>query len=142
IAKRDQRLELMKLSGKVAIVTGAAGGIGRASALLFAKEGARVSLVDIKKEALNETLGLIQKAGGEARISLTNVGDEEQVNSCVEEMVRRWGRVDILFNNAGIVLVKFLEDTSEEEWDRLMSVNLKSIFLAVKQVVPNMRRQG
>jgi len=139
---RDQRFGFMKLKGRVAIVTGAAGGIGRASANLFAKEGARVTLVDVKKEALDETLALIQKEGGDARISLTDVGVEEQVKDCVDETVRGWGRVDILFNNAGIVLVKFLEDTSEREWDRLMSVNLKSIFLGVKHVVPHMRRQG
>jgi len=132
----------MRLKDKVAVVTGAAGGIGRASAILFAAEGARVTAIDVKKEALNETVSLIQKAGGKAHLSLTDVGNEEQVKTAVAETVAQWGRVDVLFNNAGIVLVKFLEDTTEAEWDRLMAVNLKSIFLAVKHTVPHMRRRG
>src|SRR5690348_9640199 len=132
----------MRLKGKVAIVTGAAGGIGRASAILFAAEGARVTAIDVKKVALEETVALIKKAGGEAHLSLTDVGNNAQVKDVVDGTVARWGRVDILFNNAGIVLVKFLEDTTEEEWDRLMAVNLKSIFLGVKHTVPHMRRQG
>jgi NAD(P)-dependent dehydrogenase (short-subunit alcohol dehydrogenase family) len=132
----------MRLKGKVAIVTGAAGGIGRASAILFAAEGARVTAVDVKKEALSETVTLIEKAGGEGRLSITDVGDEEQVKTAVDETVAQWGRADILFNNAGIVLVKFLEETTESEWDRVMDVNLKSIFLGVKHTVPHMRRQG
>ncbi len=132
----------MRLKGKVAIVTGAAGGIGRASAVLFAAEGARVTAVDVKKEGLGETVELVKRVGGEAHFSLTDVGNEEQVRTAVAETVARWGGVDILFNNAGIVLVKFLEETSESEWDRLMAVNLKSIFLGVKHTVPHMRRQG
>jgi NAD(P)-dependent dehydrogenase (short-subunit alcohol dehydrogenase family) len=132
----------MRLKGKVAIVTGAAGGIGRASAILFAGEGARVTAIDVKEKALLETVALIQKAGGEAHPSLIDVGNSAQVKKAVDETVARWGRVDILFNNAGIVLVKFLEDTTEEEWDRLMAVNLKSIFLGVKHTVPHMRKQG
>lgn len=132
----------MRLKGKVGIVTGAAGGIGRASAILFAKEGAKVTAVDVKKEALAETISLIEKEGGEAWPSLTDVAREEQVKAAVAETVAKWGRVDILFNNAGMVQVKFLEDTTEEEWDRLMAVNLKSIFLAVKHTVPLMRKQG
>ena len=132
----------MRLKGKVAIVTGAAGGIGRASAILFAAEGARVTAIDVKQDGLSETVALVKQAGGEAHLSLTDVGRESQVKAVIDETVARWGRVDILFNNAGIVLVKFLEDTTEEEWDRLMAVNLKSIFLGVKHTVPHMRKQG
>ena len=132
----------MRLKDKVAIVTGAAGGIGRASAILFAREDARVAVVDIKKEALAETAALIREAGGEVYLSVSDVANESEVKAVIDGTVARWGRVDILFNNAGIVLVKFLEDTTESEWDRLMAVNLKSIFFGVKQVVPHMRRQG
>ena len=132
----------MRLKDKVAIVTGAARGIGRASATLFAKEGAKVTVADNRADLGQETVRLIEDAGGQARFVLTDVADEGQVKALVEGTVAKWGKLDILFNNAGIVLVKFLEDTTEAEWDRLMGVNLKSIFLAVKYAVSHMRRQG
>lgn len=132
----------MKLTGKVAVVTGAARGIGRASAILFAKEGAKLTVADNRSELGQETVRLIEGAGGQAYFALTDVANEAQVRAMVNETVARWGRLDILFNNAGMVLVKFLEETTEAEWDRLMAVNLKSIFFAVKHAVPCMRRQG
>ena len=132
----------MRLKGKVAIVTGAARGIGRASAMLFAKEGAKVTVADNRADLGQETVRQIEEAGGEARFALTDVSDEEQVKAMVEGTVAQWGKLDILFNNAGIVLVKFVEDTTVEEWDQVMGVNLKSIFLGVKHAIPHMRRQG
>jgi len=132
----------MKLKGKVAIVTGAARGIGHASAFLFAKEGARVTVADKCPDLGKETARLIDRAGGEAQFVETDVADEAQVKAMIEVTVSRWGKLDILFNNAGIVLVKFLEETTAEEWDRVMGVNVKSIFLAVKYAVPYMRKQG
>ncbi|HEX9250497.1 MAG TPA: SDR family NAD(P)-dependent oxidoreductase, partial [Gemmatimonadaceae bacterium] len=132
----------MKLEGKVAVVTGAARGIGRASAILFAAEGAKVTVADTRAGLGQETVRLIQGAAGEAQFVPTDVASEEQVKRMVEQTISRWGRIDILFNNAGITLVKFLEETSESEWDHLMSVNLKSIFFGVKHSAPYMRRQG
>ena len=132
----------MKLEGKVAVVTGAARGIGRASAILFAKEGAKVTVADTRVELGQETTRLIESAGGHAQFIATDVASEEQVKKMIADTVTRWGRIDILFNNAGIGLVKFLEETSESEWDHLMSVNLKSIFFGVKYSVPYMRQQG
>jgi NAD(P)-dependent dehydrogenase (short-subunit alcohol dehydrogenase family) len=132
----------MKLKDKVAVVTGAARGIGRASAILLAKEGAKVTVADNRPDLGQETARLIEEARGEAYFVLTDVTDEAQVKAMVETTIARWGRLDILFNNAGIVLVKFLEDTSAAEWDQVMGVNLKSIFLAVKYAVPHMRRRG
>jgi NAD(P)-dependent dehydrogenase (short-subunit alcohol dehydrogenase family) len=132
----------MKLEDKVAIVTGAAQGIGHASAVLFAKEGARVTVADKCRSLGRETARLIERSGGEAQFVETDVADESQVKAMVEATVSRWGKLDILFNNAGVVLVKFLEDTTAEEWDRLMGVNVRSIFLAVKYAVPYMRKQG
>jgi len=132
----------MKLEGKVAIVTGAAQGIGRASAILFAKEGAKVTVADIRADLGWETISLIASAGGQASFSLTDVSKEEAVQKMVEQTVARWGRVDILFNNAGYAQVKRVEETSEAEWDHLFGVNLKSVFFGVKYVVPIMRRQG
>ncbi len=132
----------MRLRGKVAVVTGAGGGIGRASAILFAKEGAKVTVVDIKCDLGEETVGLIQDAGGKAYHACADVTRESEVKGMLDETVARWGRLDILFNNAGIVMVKFLEEMSEAEWDRLMNVNVKSVYLAVKHAVEHMRRQG
>lgn len=132
----------MKLNGKVAIVTGAARGTGGASAILFAREGAKVTVADIRADLGQETVRLIESAGGEAQFVLADVGKEADIKRMTEETLSRWGRIDILFNNAGIGLVKFLEETTEEEWDRLFDVNLKSIVRAVRYVVPQMRRQG
>ncbi|HUP05085.1 MAG TPA: SDR family NAD(P)-dependent oxidoreductase, partial [Bryobacteraceae bacterium] len=132
----------MKLQGKVAVVTGAARGIGRASAIRFAKEGAKVTVADVRADLGAETVSLIASAGGEAHFALADVSREHDVKTLLEETAARWGRVDILFNNAGYALVKLVEDTTEAEWDHLLAVNLKSVFFGVKYVVPIMRRQG
>jgi len=132
----------MKLRGRVAIITGAASGIGRASALTFAREGAQVTAADIDEEGGKETVARIQAEGHEAFSSRTDVTSEVEVKRMVEETIHRWGRIDILFNNAGIVLVKSLEETTEAEWDRVMSVNVKGAFLVTRHVVPHMRRNG
>jgi NAD(P)-dependent dehydrogenase (short-subunit alcohol dehydrogenase family) len=132
----------MKLSGRVAIVTGGASGIGRASSLTFAREGAQVIAADLDEQGGKETVARILDQGHEAFFIRTDVTSEVEVKRMVEETIHRWGRIDILFNNAGIVLVKSLEETTEEEWDRVMSVNVKGAFLATKHVVPHMRRNG
>lgn len=132
----------MKLHSKIAIVTGAASGIGRASALAFAGEGAKVVVVDLDQRHGEETCKKISDQGGEAFFDCMDVTSETEVSRMVGEAVGRWGRIDILFNNAGIVLVKPLEETTEAEWDRVLSINLKAAFLAIKHVVPHMRRAG
>ena len=132
----------MRLEGKVAIVTGAAQGIGRGCAVEFAKEGAKVTVADIQADLGKETVSLIESAGGQANFVLTDVSKEADVKNMVERTAAHWGRVDILFNNAGYSLVKLVEDTTEAEWDNLFAVNLKSIFFGVKHVVPIMRKQG
>jgi meso-butanediol dehydrogenase/(S,S)-butanediol dehydrogenase/diacetyl reductase len=131
-----------QLSGRVAIITGAASGMGRAVALLFHQNGAKVIVVDIDEVGGEATVNEIRRGGGEAIYVLADVSRSAAVENFVETAIARYGRIDILHNNAGVVLVKFLEDTSEEEWDRVLGVNLKSIFLAVKYVVPHMKRQG
>jgi NAD(P)-dependent dehydrogenase (short-subunit alcohol dehydrogenase family) len=133
---------LAKLSGRVAIVTGAASGIGRASAMVFAAEGARVMTADIDEPGGRETVARILERGHEAAFARVDVSSETEIKRVAEETAARWGRIDILFNNAGIVLVKPLEETTEDEWDRLMSINVKAAFLAIKHVVPHMRRNG
>jgi len=130
------------LAERVAIVTGAAGGIGRASVLAFAREGAKVTAVDINAAGGAETVALAGDRGNEVVFERADVRDEAQVKAVVDRTVARWGRLDILFNNAGVVLVKSLEETTEGEWDRLMSVNLKSIFFGCKHAIPHMRQAG
>jgi NAD(P)-dependent dehydrogenase (short-subunit alcohol dehydrogenase family) len=132
----------MKLSGRVAIVTGAASGIGRASSLAFAREGAQVIAADLDEQGGKETVARILGQGYEAFFIRTDVTSEMEAKRMVEETIHRWGRIDILFNNAGIVLVKSLEETTEAEWDRVMSVNVKGAFLVTRHVVPHMRRNG
>lgn len=105
----------MKLQGKVAVVTGAGSGIGRASAVMFAKEGAQVIVADIRADPGEETVRLINDAGGQGHFVLTDVAKEQQIKGMVDETVSQCGRIDILFNNAGLSLVKLLDETSEAE---------------------------
>jgi NAD(P)-dependent dehydrogenase (short-subunit alcohol dehydrogenase family) len=132
----------MKLSGKVAIVTGAASGIGRASAIAFAREGARALVADTDNAGGEETAAAIVAEGHEAVFVRVDVSKETDLAHAIDEAVARWGRIDILFNNAGVLLVKPIEKMTEEEWDRVMSINVKSAFFAIKHVVPHMRRNG
>jgi NAD(P)-dependent dehydrogenase (short-subunit alcohol dehydrogenase family) len=132
----------MKLGGKVAIVTGAASGIGRASAILFAQEGARVLVADVDAKAGAETVARIASQGNEAIFELADVSKEADVQRMVEAAVTRWKKIDILFNNAGVVMVKPLEEMTEDEWDHVMAVNLKAIFFAIKHTVQHMRLGG
>jgi len=132
----------MRLKGKIAIITGSAQGIGRGCALEFAKEGAKVTVADVQEKLGQETVSMIESKGGEAQFVLTDVAKEAAVKNMIDQTAERWGRVDILFNNAGYSLVKLVENTTEAEWDALFAVNLKSIFFGVKHVVPIMRKQG
>jgi NAD(P)-dependent dehydrogenase (short-subunit alcohol dehydrogenase family) len=132
----------MKLSERVAIVTGAASGIGRASALAFAREGAKVVVADRNNLGGEETVAAITANGHEACFVHVDVSKESDIQRMIEGTIARWNRLDILFNNAGIVLVKQIEDMSEEEWDRVMSINVKAAFFAIKHAVPHMRLGG
>jgi NAD(P)-dependent dehydrogenase (short-subunit alcohol dehydrogenase family) len=132
----------LKLRGKVAIVTGAASGIGRASAIAFAREGAKVVVADLSKIRAEDTARCICSDGFEAFPTEVDVSREADVRRMVEETAARWGRIDILFNNAGVLLVKPIEQMTEAEWDRVMAVNVKGSFLAVKHAVPHMRGGG
>jgi len=132
----------MKLQGRVAIVTGAASGIGRASAIEFAREGARVQVVDTDESNGRATVETICAQGNEAYFAKVDVSSETEVKGVIETVIARWGRIDILFNNAGVLLVKSIEDMTSDEWDRVMAVNVKAAFLATKYVAPHMRRGG
>ena len=132
----------MKLAGRVAVVTGAAGGIGRASALAFARAGAKVTASDVNTSGGEETAAKARQENLDVVFEPADVCNESQVKAVIDRTVARWGRLDILFNNAGIVLVKSIEEMTESEWDRLMGVNLKAVFFGCKHAISHMRRNG
>jgi len=132
----------MKLSGKVAIVTGAAAGIGAASAVLFAQEGAAVVVTDIDAEGVQRTARNIQEQGAQTVALAADVSRSADVQQVVNLAIERFGRIDILFNNAGIVPVGRIDKTSEAQWDLAMAVNVKSIYLFAHAVLPRFQQQG
>ncbi len=132
----------MKLSDKVAVVTGAASGIGRAIALAFAKEGAKVVVADINVGGGEETVRLIEDLKGTALFVETDVAESEPVRNLVEKTVERFGTLDIMVNNAGIEVFQRLADTDEQTWDRVISINLRGVFLGTKYAVPKMLDAG
>ena len=136
-----------RLKDKVAIVTGAGSvgpgwGNGKATAVLFAREGAKVFAVDINLAAAEETKGIIGQEGGECTVHGADVSNSEEVRGIVDRCMGTYGRIDILHNNVGIVVVGGPVETTEETWDRVNAVNLKSMFLTCKYVLPQMERQG
>lgn len=131
-----------RLAGKRAIVTGAGAGIGRAISLRLAAEGARVTLADLDEAAAEETAREIREAGGEALVQPTNVAEAAEVESLVRRTVETWGGLDVMVNNAGVGVAATAEKTAEEDWERLMAVNLKGTFLGIKYSVPAMRDSG
>ena len=136
-----------RLEGKVAIVTGAGSsspgvGNGRATAILFAREGAKVLLVDVVEERAEETLSLIREDGGEASVFRADVIRADHCQRMVEAAVERYDRLDILDNNVGIIRRGSVIEVSEEDWDVVMEVNVKSIVLASRYAIPKMSESG
>ncbi|MCY9669984.1 glucose 1-dehydrogenase [Paenibacillus alginolyticus] len=131
-----------RLSGKVAIITGAALGMGAAEAKLFAQEGAKVIGTDIKDDELQEVIREINESGGEAIGFKHNVASEEEWKQIVQETVNRFGKVDILVNNAGISSTKTIANIEMSEWNRVMDINLSGCVLGMKYVFPEMQKAG
>jgi NAD(P)-dependent dehydrogenase (short-subunit alcohol dehydrogenase family) len=132
-----------RLQGRVAIITGAATGQGRATAIRFAREGAALGITDIDQQGLEETAELVADAGGQCVALPGDASEWEHVDSFVSTVVQRLGRVDILHNNAGILgEPKPVTELGEDEWDRVMRVNVRSQFLFIRRVVPEMRKVG
>lgn len=131
----------MRLDGKIALITGGATGIGRTTALRFAKEGAKVVITDINEAGASETVALINGNGGEAIAFRHDVSNEDNWKQVVQDAVKAYGTIDILFNNAGIYVIKPLFETSIEEWNRMLSINVTSVFLGMKHVIPVMAKQ-
>jgi 3-oxoacyl-[acyl-carrier protein] reductase len=136
----DRAQAPLRLLGKAALVTGAGSGIGRAVACRFAAEGAQVAVVDLDSDRAEAVAGELR---GESLAIAANVADPEAVEQMVAQTVDRFGRLDVVVNNAGVAQAAkpFLE-TSQEEWDRVLAVNLTALFLVAKAAVPVMRRQG
>src|SRR5208282_1539136 len=130
----------MQLAGKVAVITGGAAGIGRATALLFAREGAAVALADLTADAGQRVVDAIIQSGGRAFLELVDVTRAADCRRLAERALREFGRIDILFNNAGIIRRATVLDLSENDWDRVMAVNVKSIYLLSRVVVPHMQK--
>jgi NAD(P)-dependent dehydrogenase (short-subunit alcohol dehydrogenase family) len=132
----------MKLGGKVALITGAGSGIGRATAILFAQEGAWVAVADIVVSAGEETAAKIREMGGKALFVQTDVSKPSDVENMVRMAVETYSRLDILHNNAGLALPARVTETSEEIWARCIDVNLKGVMLGCKYAIPEMLKNG
>ena len=132
----------MRLTGKVSIITGAGQGIGRATALKFASEGARVAVCDINLDSVNETVREIEANGGEAAAFRIDVTDKESITKMVEGVMAKWGRVDTLVNNAGIVQDAQFKKMTDEQFERVIDVNLKGVYNCTKAVVDIMLEQN
>jgi len=130
------------LAGKTALITGGAGGIGRATALLFAREGAGVCIVDLHEEAGQEIAREISAAGGHAIFERADVTRSTDCRRVLERTVHEFGGIHVLFNNAGIIRRASVVEISEADWDAVMAVNVKSVFLVYREVIPIMAKAG
>jgi len=139
--RRLKRRITMKLEGKSVLITGAASGIGMAASLLFAEEGAKLTLADLN-ESGDETAKQARERGAEAVFLKADVSKAKDWEATVKLAVKSYGKIDVLYNNAGIGMYRSFLETSEEDWDRVISVDLKSVYLGCKYVIPEMIRQG
>lgn len=130
----------MLLNDKVCLITGGASGIGEVTARRFAAEGAIVAIVDIDAEGGRRVADAIADEGGRASAVRADVSSEADVASAAAEILRTYGRIDVLLNNAATILPKPLEEVSEEEWTRVIAINLKSVYLTIKHTIPALRR--
>jgi NAD(P)-dependent dehydrogenase (short-subunit alcohol dehydrogenase family) len=132
-----------EFAGKVAFVTGAANGIGRAAALAFAREGASVAVADVSEKGNKETARMVDELGGHALAINCDVRRNEDVQRALKATIEKFGRLDFAFNNAGIeYAIKATADVTEEEWDRIMDIDLRGVFLCMKHEIALMLKQG
>jgi NAD(P)-dependent dehydrogenase (short-subunit alcohol dehydrogenase family) len=133
----------MQLTGKVAVITGSGSGIGRATALLLAKEGAKIAAIDRSADEAQETIAKIQHNGGEAMLAVADISQPEAMQQAYQKITEQFGQIDIVFANAGINGVWApIEDLTPEEWDQTIDINLKGTFLTIKYAVPHLKKQG
>jgi NAD(P)-dependent dehydrogenase (short-subunit alcohol dehydrogenase family) len=133
---------LGRLKGKVAIVTGGGTGIGGGISRVFAREGAAVTVAEIDPAIGNRTVAEIQADGGRAIFVETDVSEEDQLRAAIDQTLGEFGGIDILVNNAGVGIAKTAEASAVEEWERLIGINVRSVFLTIKHVIPHMRARG
>ena len=133
---------MIRLAGKVALVTGGGTGIGKAIAIAFAREGAKVAVAGRRKEKLQETVHEVKKAGGDGLAIACDVSNAKDAERAVHETASNFGKLNVLVNNAGVLHVATIEGTSEEEWDRLRTINLKGPFLMCRAALPEFRKVG
>ncbi|HYW06098.1 MAG TPA: SDR family NAD(P)-dependent oxidoreductase [Longimicrobium sp.] len=134
---------MMQMEGKVALITGGGEGIGKASALLLAREGAKVAVLGRHRENLDPVVEAIGKAGGEAMAVLADVSKPDEMEAAVAEVVAAWDRLDVVFANAGVNGVWApIEEITPEEWDQTLGINLRGTFLTVKYAVPHLKKRG
>jgi len=133
----------MQLEGKVALITGAGSGIGKAAALLLAREGAKTAILSRSEDELNKVAAEIERGGGEALVLTADISQPEAMERAVQQIVQRWQRLDIVFANAGINGVWApIEQLSPEEWNQTISINLSGTFYTIKYAVPHLKKQG
>ena len=131
-----------RLAGKIALISGGAGGVGAAAARLFAREGAKVSVVDKQVQLGCKLVDEIEAAGGSACFFEADVSSANAVKEAVAAARKQFGQIDVLFNHAGTIIVKPFLDLTENDWDRLMNINVKSVFLMTREVLPDMLDKG
>ncbi len=131
-----------RLAGKIAVITGGAAGMGRATSLAFAREGASVAILDIQQEAGEEVVQLIRQKGGTAEFFETDVSDARQVDAAFDRVIETFGAYNVLFNHAGTITVKPLHESTEQDYDRLMDINVRSAFLVCRRAVREMSDNG
>ncbi|AZS17331.1 SDR family NAD(P)-dependent oxidoreductase [Paenibacillus lutimineralis] len=132
---------MASMTGKVVIITGAGSGMGREEAILFAKEGANVIATDINEAAVQAVVQEIEAAGGQAVAYAHNVASEEEWVKVVDGTIQNHGKIDALVNNAGVSLPTGLLDTTVSQWDKVMDINVKSVFLGMRYVIPHMQKK-
>lgn len=130
-----------EFDGQVVVVTGAGSGIGQETARLFGQEGAVVVAVDITHEKVQQTVGLVIDAGGHAWAVACDIADPAQVKRLMDHVVGEYGRLDVLINNAGIIMPGFIEDIEDDEWRRVVDVNLSGVFYCTKYALPELKRR-
>jgi NAD(P)-dependent dehydrogenase (short-subunit alcohol dehydrogenase family) len=136
------RVPTGRLQGKIAVITGGAAGMGRTTSLAFAREGATVAILDIQKAAGEEVVTMIRANGGKAEFFETDVSDACQVDAAFDQVIETFGSYNVLFNHAGTITVKPLHESTEEDYDRLMDINVRSAFLVCRRAVKEMSDNG
>lgn len=137
-----QKKDLLNLEGKVAVITGGASGIGLGAAQLLSAYGVKVAMLDVNTSAGNKEADLINKEGRVAKFYKCDVTSEESVKATIDSIVEDFGKIDVLFNNAGVTVRKTVVDLTEKEWDFVLDVGLKGTFLMSKHVIPHMEKNG